>query len=146
MTPRDIELAQDSFAKVAPIADQAAAMFYARLFELDPALKALFQGDMVEQGKRLMEMIGAAVKGLDDLESLVPVVQDLGRRHARYGVKSAHYETVGQALLETLAKALGEAFTDDVERAWATVYGVLSTTMIGAAEDAAAPRSSEAAA
>ncbi len=146
MTPRETELVQGSFAKVVPIADQAAAMFYARLFELDPALKALFKGDMVEQGKRLMEMIGAAVKGLDDLDSLVPVVQDLGRRHARYGVKSAHYETVGQALLETLAKGLGDAFTDEVKRAWTTVYGVLSTTMIAAAEAAAAPQSAEAAA
>ena len=136
MTPREIELVQSSFAKVAPIADQAAAMFYARLFELDPSLTALFQGDMAEQGKRLMAMIAAAVKGLDDLDSLVPVVQDLGRRHARYGVKGAHYETVGQALLETLAKGLGEAFTDDVKRAWTAVYGVLSTTMIAAAQDA----------
>ncbi len=144
MTPRDIELVQASFAKVAPIADQAAAMFYARLFELDPALKSLFRGDMAEQGKRLMAMIGAAVQGLDDLESLVPVVQDLGRRHRRYGVKTGHYETVGRALLDTLAQGLGEAFTDNVKRAWTTVYGVLSTTMIAAAQETTAPQESEA--
>ena len=144
MTPRDIELVQDSFAKVTPIADQAAAMFYARLFELDPALKSLFRGDMAEQGKRLMAMIGAAVQGLDDLESLVPVVQDLGRRHRRYGVKTGHYESVGRALLDTLAQGLGEAFTDDVKRAWTTVYGVLSTTMIAAAQETTAPQESEA--
>lgn len=142
MTPRDTELVQTSFAKVAPIADQAAALFYDRLFELDPSLKPLFQGDMVEQGKRLMSMIAAAVQGLDDLESLVPVVQDLGRRHQRYGVKADHYGTVGQALLDTLAKGLGDAFTDDVRLAWTAVYGVLSTTMIAAAQEATAPPAS----
>lgn len=146
MTPREIELVQDSFAKVAPIADQAAAIFYARLFAIDPALKLLFQGDMVEQGKKLMEMIGTAVQGLDDLDSLVPVVQELGRRHRRYGVETEHYDTVGQALLGTLAEGLGEAFTDDVRQAWTTVYGVLSTTMIAAAQDAPAQPSSAAAA
>ena len=146
MTPRDTELVQSSFAKVAPIADQAAEIFYARLFELDPSLKSLFQGDMAEQGKRLMAMIAAAVQGLDDLESLVPVVQDLGRRHRRYGVAAQHYDTVGQALLDTLAKGLGEAFTDDTRRAWTTVYGVLSTTMIAAAQDSPEQRSSAAAA
>ena len=144
MTPIDTELVQDSFAKVAPIADQAAALFYDRLFELDPSLKPLFQGDMVEQGKRLMSMIAAAVQGLDDLESLVPVVQDLGRRHQRYGVKTDHYGTVGQALLDTLAKGLGDDFTNDVRLAWTTVYGVLSTTMIAAAQEAAAPPASAA--
>ena len=144
MTPRDTELVQSSFAKVAPIAEQAAELFYARLFELDPSLQSLFKGDMVEQGKKLMAMIGAAVQGLDDLESLVPVVQDLGRRHRRYGVEADHYGTVGQALLDTLAKGLGDAFTEDVKRAWTTVYGVLSTTMIAAAQDAAAPQVSEA--
>ena len=144
MTPRDTELVQSSFAKVAPIADQAAEIFYARLFELDPSLKSLFQGDMVAQGKRLMGMIAAAVQGLDDLESLVPVVQDLGRRHRRYGVAAKHYDTVGQALLDTLAKGLGEAFTDDTRRAWTTVYGVLSTTMIAAAQDSPEQRSSAA--
>jgi hemoglobin-like flavoprotein len=144
MTPRDIELVQQSYAKVAPIADQAAAMFYARLFELDPSLKSLFRGDMAEQGKRLMEMIAAAVHDLDDLDSLVPVVQDLGRRHVRYGVTADHYDTVGRALLDTLEKGLAEAFTDDVRRAWTTVYGVLSTTMVAATRDAPAPRASEA--
>ena len=144
MISRDTELVQSSVAKVAPIADQAAEMFYARLFELDLSLKFLFHRDMAEQGKRLMAMIAVAVQGLDDLESLAPVVQDLGRRHRRYGVAAQHYDTVGEALLDALAKGLGEAFTDDTRRAWTTVYGVLSTTMIDSAQDAPALHSSAA--
>jgi hemoglobin-like flavoprotein len=133
MTPEDKKLVQESFAKVAPIADQAAALFYQNLFNADPSLKALFKGDMVEQGKKLMKMIGVAVAGLDRLESIVPAVQDLGRRHVKYGVKSEHYDTVGAALIQTLAQGLGPAFTPPVKDAWITVYGVLATTMKSAA-------------
>ena len=146
MTPRDIELVQSSFAKVAPIAEQAAAMFYDRLFEIDPSLKSLFHGDMTAQGKRLMAMIEAAVNGLDDLDTLVPVVQDLGRRHRRYGVQDSHYNTVARALLDTLEKGLGEAFTKETREAWTAVYTVLSTTMIAAAADAPEKKPSVAAA
>src|SRR6185503_21210128 len=104
-------LVQDSFKTIAPIADDAAALFYRRLYELDPSLQAMFRGDMKEQRKKLMQMIGAAVKGLDRLDQLVPVVEDLGRRHAAYGVADAHYDTVASALLWTLEKGLGAAFT-----------------------------------
>ena len=117
------------------IAEQAAEMFYRRLFELDPSLSRLFKGDMREQGRKLMSMIGAAVKGLDDLERLVPVVRKLGARHAGYGVKDRDYATVAQALLWTLEKGLGEAFTPDVREAWVAVYGVLADTMKRAAAD-----------
>ena len=99
LTPIQISLVQGSFAKVAPIADAAAEMFYRRLFELDPTLSRLFKGDMKQQGKKLMQMIGAAVRGLDDLARLVPVVQQLGVRHNGYGVRPEHYDTVGAALL-----------------------------------------------
>jgi hemoglobin-like flavoprotein len=138
MTPRQKLLVQTTFAQVAPIADQAAALFYARLFELDPALRALFPGDLAEQRTKLMRTLGLAVNGLDDLGALVPVVEGLGRRHVGYGVADAHYATVGAALLWTLAQGLGPAFTAEVEEAWATVYGVLSTTMRKAAAAAAA--------
>lgn len=133
MTPHDKQLVQESFAKVAPIADQAAALFYQNLFDRDPTIKELFRGDMVEQGRKLMQMIAAAVKGLDRLDSLVPVVQDLGRRHVKYGVLPQHYDTVGAALIDTLATGLGPAFTPEVRMAWLTVYGVLATTMKDAA-------------
>src|SRR5690349_20422605 len=109
LTPRQIALVQDSFAVVAPIADDAASLFYRRLFELDPSLQAMFRGDMREQRKKLMQMLTAAVKGLNHLDRLVPVVEDLGRRHAGYGVADQHYDTVGAALLWTLEKGLGSA-------------------------------------
>ena len=134
MTPAEKNLVQTTFATLVPIADQAAALFYGRLFEMDPSLRPLFKGDLGEQGKKLMTMIGVAVKGLDTLDELVPAVKNLGRRHAGYGVKDAHYDTVGGALLWTLEKGLGSAFTPDVKAAWTTVYTVLATTMKAGAE------------
>jgi len=132
-------LVQESFAIIIPIADDAAALFYCRLFDLDPSLERMFRGDMGEQRKKLMQMLTAAVKGLDRLDQLVPVVQELGRRHAGYGVLDAHYDTVGAALLWTLEKGLGAAFTPDTREAWTTVYGLLSTTMQQAAREALTP-------
>jgi hemoglobin-like flavoprotein len=133
MTPEDKKLVQASFAKVVPIADQAAALFYQNLFSMDPSLKPLFKGDMAEQGKKLMTMIATAVNGLDHLDTIVPAVQDLGRRHVDYGVTPGHYDTVGAALIQTLAQGLGPAFTPEVKNAWIAVYGVLATTMKTAA-------------
>jgi len=132
-TERQIALVQETFAIIAPIADDAAVLFYRRLFELDPSLQRMFRGDMADQRRKLMQMLTAAVKGLSRLEQLVPVVEDLGRRHAGYGVADAHYDTVGAALLWTLEKGLGQAFTPEVREAWATVYGVLASTMKSAA-------------
>lgn len=137
MTSRQIELVQTSWEKCVPMADQAAAFFYGKLFELDPSLKPLFKTDIKEQGKKLMVMITAAVRGLDNLDKLVPVVEDLGRRHVSYGVKGEHYSTVGVALLWTLEQGLGEAFTPEVKEAWAATYGILSSTMQKAATTAA---------
>lgn len=129
-------LVQETFAMIAPIADDAAALFYRRLFEIDPSLRQMFRGDMAEQRKKLMQMLTAAVKGLDRLDQLVPVVQTLGRRHATYGVNDAHYDTVATALLWTLQKGLGPLFTPEAREAWVTVYGVLATTMKEAAREA----------
>ena len=133
LTLTQIELVQNSFAVIAPIADDAAALFYRRLFEIDPNLQQMFKGDMAAQRQKLMQMLTAAVKGLPRLDRLVPVVEDLGRRHAGYGVSDEHYDTVGAALLWTLEKGLGVAFTPDVKEAWTTVYGVLASTMKNAA-------------
>jgi len=135
LTSTQKTLVQESFARIAPIADAAAALFYGRLFELDPSLQRLFRGDMAEQRKKLMHMLTAAVKGLDHLDRLVPVVQDLGRRHVAYGVKDAHYDTVGAALLWTLEQGLEDAFTPETAEAWATVYTLLATTMKEAARE-----------
>ena len=139
VTSAQKQLVHNSFAKIAPIADDAAALFYRRLFQLDPRLKLMFPGDMAGQRKKLMQMITAAVKGLDHLEQLVPVLQDLGRRHAGYGVADAHYDTVGEALLWTLEKALGRAFTPELRQAWTTVYTLLATTMQEAAREVPVP-------
>lgn len=129
MTPHDIQLIRSSFALVAPVATQAAALFYDRVFEREPAAVAMFQGDMAVQGQRLMAMIAAAVAGLDDLPALERTLAELGRRHVGYGVQPAHYELVGGALLDTLAAALGPAFTPAHRSAWAGFYGHLSRSM-----------------
>jgi hemoglobin-like flavoprotein len=128
-----IRLVQDSFKSVALIGDQAAALFYGRLFELDPQLRKLFKTDTKEQGRKLMTMIGIAVRGLDNISALVPVVENLGRRHVGYGVKPGHFDTVGAALLWTLKQGLGPAFTLEVESAWAETYTLLANTMKKAA-------------
>jgi len=138
MTRQEIDLIKTSFAKVAPIADQAAAIFYARLFELDPSLRELFHGDMAEQGKKLMQMIGLAVAGLDRLETLVPAVRQMGLRHAGYGVRDEHYETVGDALLWTLAKGLEGELAAETRVAWGKTYWLLAGTMKSGARDGAA--------
>jgi hemoglobin-like flavoprotein len=138
MTPKDKVLVQQTFPLVVPIADQAAALFYGRLFELDPTLKALFKIDMREQGGKLMQMLGLAVTELDALDELVPMVESLGRRHASYGVKDGDYDTVGSALLWTLEQGLGAAFTPEVKTAWTAVYQLLASAMKGAARSVAA--------
>lgn len=134
METKTIELVQGTFGKVAPIADQAAEIFYGKLFEKDPSLKPMFKGDMKDQGKKLMSMIGTAVTGLNNLEAIVPAVQNLGKGHVAYGVKNKDYDTVGAALLETLDVGLGEEFTPEVKEAWTEVYTVLATTMKDAAD------------
>jgi hemoglobin-like flavoprotein len=129
MTPEQKRLVQTSFEQVAPIAEVAAGLFYNRLFELDPALRPLFKGDLVEQGRKLMQMIGMVVKGLDRFDELVPAAQALGKRHVGYGVRDEDYETVGAALLWTLGKGLGAAFTHETKEAWTAAYGAITTAM-----------------
>lgn len=129
MNPDQIALVQSSFAKVAPISQTAAKLFYDRLFELDPSVRPLFKGDIEEQGRKLMQVIGFAVGSLKDTAALLPVVRALGERHSGYGVKDQHYDTVGTALLWTLEKGLGDAFTPPVREAWTETYTVLATVM-----------------
>lgn len=132
MTQDSVNLVQDSWKKVEAIAPQAAALFYQNLFSADPSLKLLFNGNMEQQGQKLMEMIGLAVSRLDHLHEVVPVLQNLAKRHVRYGVKEAHYATVGAALLQTLSQGLGEDFTPTVKEAWGSVYGTMADVMIAA--------------
>ena len=135
MTPQQKQLVQESFKKVAPIAPLAADLFYARLFELDPELRLLFKSDMKRQGMTLMTMLASAVRGLDNPDALVPVLKTLGRRHVVYGVKESHYGTVGQALLDTLAHAMGPEFDDEMRAAWTAVFSLMASVMqMGARE------------
>lgn len=130
MDARSKQLVQDSWTQVEPIADVAATLFYERLFVLDPALAALFPaGDLGEQKKKLMQTLTIAVRGLDRLDQLTPALEALGRRHVGYHVKDKHYDTVGQALLWTLERGLGTAFTPEVRDAWAQTYNLVASVM-----------------
>jgi hemoglobin-like flavoprotein len=142
ISPAQIVLVQESFARVAPIADVAARLFYARLFDIAPELsRTLFKHvDMPEQRRKLMQALALSVKTLERPDALVPVLQDLGRRHVHYGVRDEHYDTVGEALLWTLEQGLGSAFTPEVREAWAAVYTLVAGTMKAAAKSAEAPR------
>lgn len=135
ITPDEVSLVQSSWAKVAPMSDAAADLFYGKLFELDPSLKQLFPADMAEQKKKLMQTLAFCVNGLNDLGEIVPAVTSLGKRHVDYKVRDDHYPTVGAALLWTLGEGLGDDFTEQAKAAWAKVYGVLSSTMQTAASE-----------
>ena len=133
MNPTQIKLVQDSFAKVAPISEQAAVMFYDRLFEVAPSVKAMFPIDMTEQRKKLMATLAVVVNGLSNLEAVLPAASALAKRHVSYGAKPEHYPVVGGALLWTLEKGLGEAWTPEVADAWTAAYGTLSGYMVSEA-------------
>jgi nitric oxide dioxygenase len=130
MNPTQIKLVQDSFAKVAPISEQAAVLFYDRLFEVAPSVRAMFPDDMKEQRKKLMATLAVVVGGLTNLEAVLPAASALAKRHVSYGAKAEHYPVVGAALLWTLEKGLGDAWTPEVSEAWIAAYGTLSGYMI----------------
>lgn len=133
MTPDQITSVQSSFAKVAPIADQAAVMFYDRLFEIAPQVKTLFPADMTEQRKKLMTTLAYVVGGLGDLTTVLPAASALAKKHVGYGVEPTHYPVVGEALLWTLEKGLGAGWTREVADAWSAAYATLSGYMISEA-------------
>ena len=133
MTPEKIALVRSSWQQVLPIKDTAAQLFYGQLFELDPSLRGMFKGDMVEQGRKLMAMINTVVNSLDKLGPILETIEEMGRRHVAYGVTEAHYDTVGSALIWTLGQGLGEQFTPAVKDAWAQAYNTLASAMKQAA-------------
>jgi hemoglobin-like flavoprotein len=133
MTPDQIKAIQESFAKVAPIAGEAAALFYGRLFKIAPSLAPLFKGDMDEQGRKLMATLAVVVNGLANLKTILPTASALAKRHVGYGVTAADYAPVGEALLWTLERGLGAQWTPELAAAWTAAYGVLSEFMIGEA-------------
>jgi nitric oxide dioxygenase len=139
MTPDQVRLVQQSFGQVAPIADTAAAIFYERLFEIAPAVKPLFHGDMAEQRRKLMATLATVVGGLGNIETVLPAASALAKRHVSYGVKPEHYDCVGAALLWTLERGLGDRWSGDLASAWSAAYATLTNFMIGEAYGRTAP-------
>ncbi|MGD8810884.1 MAG: globin family protein [Gammaproteobacteria bacterium] len=130
MSPEQMTLIRDTWRQGGPIADTAAALFYDRLFELDPDVRVLFRGtDMARQHTALVQAITAVVDGLDRFDKLVPNIEALGRRHNAYGVTDRHYDTVGKALLWTLEKGLGDAWTPEAADAWRDAYAAVAGIM-----------------
>ena len=138
MTPRQIDLVKTSFAKIAPLKEQAAELFYCRLFELDPSLRLMFRSDMTEQKQKLTAALALVVAGLDKVETILPGLKEMGRKHHHdYGVQKRHYEVVGAALLWTMEIGLGDGWTKELADAWSAAYAVLTGAMM---EGADAPR------
>ncbi len=133
MNSDQVALIRFSFAKIMPIAEEAAALFYGRLFEIAPEVKLLFCGDMTEQGRKLMATLAVVVNGLSDLETILPAASVLAKKHVAYGVRAEHYMPVGVALLWTLERGLGDEWTSDLAAAWTNAYTMLSEYMIGEA-------------
>ena len=137
MNQEQKDVVRETWALVMPIADTAATLFYDRLFEIDPTARPLFQDDgMAEQRRKLMQTLDQLVRGLDNLEAMIPAIEDLGRRHVHYGVRDAHYDSVGAALLWTLEQGLGDRWSPEARDAWSTVYGLTAGIMQQAARDA----------
>lgn len=137
MNTDQIERVTASFAKVVPIREAAAGLFYGRLFEVAPEVKPLFKGDMSEQGKKLMATLAVVVNGLKNLDAILPAVRALAVKHVDYGVRPEHYAKVGAALIWTLEQGLGDDFTPETRAAWIAAYTLLSDTMIAAAHQPA---------
>jgi nitric oxide dioxygenase len=133
MTPDDVELVQSTFEQVRPISQETAGMFYGRLFEIAPDVKPLFKGDMAEQGRKLMATLAVVIGSLHSLPTILPAVSTLAKKHVEYGVKPSHYAAVGAALLWTLERGLGAAWTPEAAKAWTDAYNTLSNFMIGEA-------------
>ncbi|MCB1503940.1 MAG: hemin receptor [Hyphomicrobiaceae bacterium] len=133
MTPHQIDLVQSSFAKISPLGDDAGRIFYGRLFNIAPDVRRLFRGDLEAQAGKLIQMLGVIVTDLKDLDALLPAARALATRHVDYGVEPSHYNAVGEALIWTLADAIGPEFDEEAETAWRAAYGMLADEMMAAA-------------
>jgi hemoglobin-like flavoprotein len=129
MTPQQVRLIKESFAKVAPIADRSAGLFYARLFSIAPELRPLFKGDISQQGRKFMATLTVAVASLENFDELKPGLRALARQHVSFGVQAENYGPLGEALIWTLQQGLGEAFTAELREAWQAAYAAIADTM-----------------
>lgn len=135
MTPRQIELVENSWDFILMNTNEAGIIFYNRLFEIDPSLKSLFKEDIKSQSQKLVSLITFAVHKLSNFSEIISDVRALGMRHRTYKVKPEYYQTVGKALLSTLEKGLGDQWNRETKEAWATLYDTLSQIMIEASRE-----------
>jgi len=136
LTAEQITLVKESWAKVGPIAAIASELFYERLFHVNPELKSYFEGvDLPTQRSKLIKAINTVVMSLDRIETLIPMISELGKRHVGYGVEDQHYQQVGDALLWTLKTGLRKHWNEDVKIAWTTAYQLLAEVMINGGKD-----------
>ena len=134
LTAEQVNIIRDTWRSIGPISNMVPQIFYDRLFEIDPSTKPLFtKTNMPGQHVKLMEALELVAENANDLDSLTPALEDLGRRHVRYGVEDKHYDSVGAALMWTLERGFGAAFTHEVRQAWLLAYQFVSGTMRQAA-------------
>ena len=139
MTPEQAKLVTDSFRKLLPMAGVTADLFYYRLFETTPEVRSLFPSDLIAQKKKFITMLAAMVTNVNEFEKIAPMVEDLGMRHADYGVVAKHYEPFGAALLWALGECLRGDFTPPVRTAWTEAYKTLAGIMMRAAANLPPP-------
>lgn len=130
MTPEQIQLVRTTWEVAAADPDTLTTNFYAHLFAIDSGIARMFGGvDMASQKKKVAQALAVVVTALDDVDSLLPALSALGKRHVKYGVESRHFDAVGDALIWALRDSLGNAFTADVQHAWADAYAVVASVM-----------------
>ena len=134
MTPRSIELVRQTWVMLLPDAEHVGVIFYDRLFAADASVAALFANtDIAAPCGKLLDTLGLAVQNAHHLADMQGALEDLGRRHVAYGTRDEHYGLVRDALIETLAETLGDAFTFEARAAWVELYAEVSGPMRSAA-------------
>lgn len=138
MQETEIVMLEESFAEVAAMREQAAELFYERLFVHDPSLRSMFENaDMKEQGRKLMAALSLVIASLRKLDTVVPTLEMLAVKHKAYGVHDEHYATVGKALIETLSLFFANRFTLEYRRIWISAYETVACVMMAAANASA---------
>jgi NAD(P)H-flavin reductase len=132
----DIPAMRANFAKAAATGDEAPLYFYSHLFLSHPETRQLFPVSMAHQRDRLFAALGDVVARVDDLEALVPILQQLGRDHRKFGTLAAHYPAVGASLLATL-EHYDDQWSPELAKDWTEAYTLVAEVMIEAADSAA---------
>ena len=132
---------ESSFDLIAPRGEELVEDFYASLFEAAPSVRPLFSDDMRRQKAMLLSALVLVRKSLRDLESLLPTLRALGARHVAYGAKAEHYPVVAQVLVGSMARVAGDAWSQEIEKAWSEALGVIAQVML---EGAASVETAEA--